>query len=106
MAEIVWSDPALSDLDAVADYIALENPIAASELVKRIINHVSQLADHPESGSRPQELKRSRYRQIVEPPCRIFYRFDGHKVFILHVMRSERLLRKGQLASRAKQAKV
>jgi toxin ParE1/3/4 len=106
MAEIVWSDPALSDLDAVADYIALENPIAASELVKRIINHVGQLANHPESGSRPQELKRSRYRQIVEPPCRIFYRFDGHKVFILHVMRSERLLRKGQLASRAKQAKV
>ena len=93
MAEIVWSDPALSDLDAVADYIALENPIAASELVKRIINHVGQLADHPESGSRPQELKRSRYRQIIEPPCRIFYRFDGHKVFILHVMRSERLLR-------------
>jgi toxin ParE1/3/4 len=106
MAEIVWSDPALSDLDAVADYIALENPVAASELVKRIINHVSQLADHPESGSRPQELKRSRYRQIVEPPCRIFYRFDGHKVFILHVMRSERLLLKGQLASRAKQTKV
>jgi toxin ParE1/3/4 len=106
MAEIIWSDPALSDLDAVADYIALENPIAASELVKRIIDHVDQLADHPESGSRPQELKRSRYRQIVEPPCRIFYRFDGHKVFILHVMRSERLLRKGQLASRAKQAKV
>jgi toxin ParE1/3/4 len=106
MAEIVWSDPALSDLDAVADYIALENPVAASELVKRIINHVGQLADHPESGSRPQELKRSRYRQIVDPPCRIFYRYDGHKVFILHVMRSERLLRKGQLASRAKQAKV
>ena len=106
MAEIVWSDPALSDLDAVADYIALENPIAASELVKRIIDHVGELADHPESGSRPQELKRSRYRQIVEPPCRIFYRFDGHKVFVLHVMRSERLLRKGQLASRAKQAKV
>jgi toxin ParE1/3/4 len=105
MAEIVWSEPALSDLDAVADYIALENPMAASELVKRIINHVGQLADHPESGSRPQELKRSRYRQIVEPPCRILYRFDGHKVFILHVMRSERLLRKGQLTSRAKQAK-
>ena len=106
MAEIVWSDPALSDLDAIADYIALENPTAASELVKRIIDHVGQLADHPESGSRPQELKRSRYRQIVESPCRVFYRFDGHKIFILHVMRSERLLRKGQLASRAKRAKV
>lgn len=106
MAEIVWSEPALSDLDAVADYIALESPVAAAELVKRIFGHVEQLVDHPENGSRPQELGRSRYRLIVEPTCRVFYRYDGHKVFILHVMRSERLLRKRQLASRAKRAKV
>jgi plasmid stabilization system protein ParE len=106
MAEIIWSEPALSDLDAIADYIALENPAAASEFVKRIFGHVEQLAGHPESGSRPQELGRSRYRQIVEPPCRVFYRYDGHKVFVLHVMRVERLLRKGQLASRAKRVKV
>lgn len=105
MAEIVWSEPALSDLDAIADYIALENRDAAAELVKRVVDHVGQLADHPESGSRPRELKRSRYRQIVEPPCRVFYRYDGERVFILHVMRSERLLRKGQLTSRAKQTK-
>ena len=97
MAEIVWTEPALADLDASADYIALENPVAAAELVKRIFGHVEQLADHPDSGSRPPELKRSRYRQIVESPCRVFYRHDGHKVFILHVMRTERLLRKGRL---------
>ncbi len=105
MAEIVWTEPALSDLEAIADYIALEDPVAASELVKRIVDHVGQLADHPESGSRPRELGRSRYRQIVEPPCRVFYRFDGQKVFILHVMRTERLLRKRKLLSRARQAK-
>lgn len=106
MAEIVWSEPALSDLDAIADYIALESPAAAAEFVKRIFGHVDQLAEHPESGSKPKELGRSRYRQIVEPPCRVFYRHDGDKVLILHVMRSERLLRKGKLVSRAKQAKV
>jgi addiction module RelE/StbE family toxin len=105
MAEIVWSEPALSDLDAIADYIALENPVAASALIKRIFGHVEQLADHPESGSRPQELGRSRYRQIVEPPCRLFYRYDGHEVLIPYVMRSERLLRRRRLAGRAKQAK-
>ena len=105
MAEVIWSEPALGDLDAIADYIALENPIAASALIKRIFVHVEQLADHPESGSRPQELGRSRYRQIVERPCRIFYRYDGHKVLILYVMRSERLLRRGRLTARARQAK-
>lgn len=106
MARIVWTEPALSDLDAIADYIAIENPQAAAELVRRIIGHVEQLADHPESGNRPQELRRSRYRQIIEPPCRVFYRYDGQKVFVLHVMRSERLLRKTRLRSRARQAKV
>jgi plasmid stabilization system protein ParE len=95
----------MGDLDAIADYIALENPIAASALVTRVLGHIEQLADHPGSGSKPRELGRSRYRQIVEPPCRIFYRYDGHKVFILYVMSSERLLRRGRLASRAKSPK-
>lgn len=96
----------MADLDAIADYIALENPVAAAELVKRIFDHVGQLSDHPDSGSRPQELGKSRYRQIVEPPCRVFYRFDGRKVFVLHVMRSERLLRKRQLTPRSKRTKT
>ena len=59
--------------------------------------HTISISPIPDSGSRPPELKRSRYRQIVESPCRVFYRHDGHKVFILHVMRTERLLRKGRL---------
>lgn len=93
MAEIVWTEPALSDLEAVADYIALENPSAAVALVTRIFDHVEQLSRHPDSGSWPQELGRSRYRQVVEPPCRIFYRHQHDKVYFLHLMRQERLLR-------------
>jgi len=33
MAAVVWTGPALSDLDAIADYIALENPDAARDLI-------------------------------------------------------------------------
>ena len=97
MAQVIWTEPALSDLDAIGDYITLQNPEAAAFLVARIIEHVGQLEAHPESGSRPVELKRSRYRQIIEPPCRVLYRYDGKSVFILHVMRSERLLRPARL---------
>ncbi len=101
MAQVIWTEPALNDLDAVADYISIENPAAAAVLVQRVFGHVDQLEAHPESGSKPPELKRSRYRQIVEPPCRVIYRFDGEKVFVLHVMRAEQLLRKSLLRSRA-----
>jgi plasmid stabilization system protein ParE len=100
MAQIVWTEPALNDLDAIADYIALENPAAAAELVRRVFAHVEQLEAHPESGSKPPELGRSRYRQIVEPPCRVFYRFDGERFFVLYVMRAEQLLRPDRLIAR------
>ena len=76
MAEVIWAEPALNDLDAIADYIALDNPEAARRLVQKIFEHVDHLESHPKLGSRPQELKGWRYRQIIEPPCRIFYRED------------------------------
>jgi len=102
MAEVIWTDPALSDLDAIADYIALENPDAARALVKRVFTHVDQLQDHPKSGSKPLELRGWRYRQIVEPPCRLFYRVDGDRVYVLYVMRAERLLSPRRLRSRSR----
>ena len=105
MAELIWTEPALSDLDAIADYIALENPAAARELVQRVFQHVEQLADYPENGSRPGELRGSRYRQIVEPPCRLFYRYDGECVFVLHVLRGEQRFRARHLSKRDRQAR-
>lgn len=102
MAEVVWTEPAVSDLDAIADYIALDNPDAARALIQRILKHIEQLAEHPEGGSKPQELKGWRYRQIVEPPCRVFHRHDGERVYVLYVMRGERRLRRSQLTKRDK----
>jgi plasmid stabilization system protein ParE len=87
MVEIVWTESALNDLDAIADYIALDKPDAARGLVQRIFAHVEQLAVQPESGSRPAELSASRYRQIVESPCRVLYRCEGNTLYIVYVMR-------------------
>jgi toxin ParE1/3/4 len=100
MVEVIWTEPALNDLDAIADYIALDNPVAARELVQRVFRHVGQLIAHPDSGSKPQELRGWRYRQIVQPPCRIFYRRDRDTVYVLYVMRGERRVRRASLAER------
>ena len=97
MVEVVWTEPALADLEAIADYIAVENPIAAGEFVRRVFGHVENLEQHPLLGRSPPEMKDSRYREIIERPCRVFYRQEGTELFILHVMRAERLLRKGNL---------
>ena len=54
MAELIWTEPALSDLDTIADYISLDNLDAARDLVRRVFRHVEQLAKYPQSGSRPK----------------------------------------------------
>ena len=94
MAHLIWTGPALADLEAIADYIALDNPDAASRLVQQVFASVERLERHPCSGKRPAELPRSPYREVVVGPCRVFYRVDGDSVFLLHVMREERLLQK------------
>jgi toxin ParE1/3/4 len=104
MAVLIWTEPALQDLDRIADYIALDNPVAARRLVERVFRHVEQLEAHPKSGSYPPELRRSSrcYRQIVEPPDRVFYRYDrrSKKVYVLHVMRGEMRFRQSRLLKR------
>lgn len=100
MAQLIWTEPALHDLDAIADYIAVDHPEAARQLVQRVFKHVEQLARHPQSGSVPKELRGLKYRQIVEPPCRVFYRIARNQVIILHLMRGEMPLRKSKLRER------
>ena len=92
MAEVVWTEPALGDLDAIADYIALHNPAAARALVQSVVRRVEQLADHPLSSAKLPELEGWRYRQMIERPCRVIYRHEKGVVHILHVVRGERLL--------------
>ncbi len=102
MAQIIWTEPALRDLEEIAEYIALDKRNAASRLVQKIFSKIERLEKFPQSGRKPPELKKSRYREIIVDPCRIFYRIEKEKVYILYVMRSERQLRKYLIHVRAK----
>ena len=99
MAEIIWTSPALDNLNDIAEYIALSNIDAAKKLTHKIFDKISRLEDHPESGKRPLELINLNYREVNVNPCRIFYKVDSDKVYILHVMRLERDLRRFLLQS-------
>ena len=100
MAQVIWTEPALSDLDAIAEYIALDKLSAAVRLVQKVFFSTDRLEQFPESGRKPPELNISRYLEIIVNPCRIFYRIEGDKVYVLYVMRSERKLRKYLLDAR------
>jgi plasmid stabilization system protein ParE len=102
MAQIIWSEPALQELDEIADYISLDNLKAAKKLVRKCFDRVGDLKRHPRLGKGVQELDRSMYRELVEPPCRLFYRIEEEKetIYIIHAVRSKQLLHLDILKSR------
>ncbi len=97
MARLIWTEPALEDLGQIADYIALDDPAAAKRLVGRVFTKAGLLQNFPEMCAVPHDLPDSRYRHLVVRPLRIFYRIQGDSVYIVYVMRSERLLKASDL---------
>ena len=104
MARLIWTEPALADLEGITGYIALENTAAASRFVQKVFDRVERLSLYPKSGKRPPELAGTHYREVIVAPCRILYRVEKEDVFILYLMRSERLLRSYLLQLREEQA--
>ncbi len=100
MARLTWTEPALRDLEAIAEVIALDKPDAAVGFVRKVFRSVERLAEFPNSGRRPPETSGLPYRELVVAPCRIFYRVRDQGVFILYIMRSEQLFREDRLEER------
>jgi plasmid stabilization system protein ParE len=90
MAEVVWAIPALNDLEGILEYIELDNADAANNLAKEIFKTTDQLSEFPESGSKPRELKGTPYKRQIVGPIKIYHRYDGTSVYIVHASRAER----------------
>ena len=101
MAQVIWTEPALQDLNEIAEYIALDKITAAKKLIRKVFESTNRLEQFPKPGRNPPELNNLRYLELVINPCRIFYRIEKERIYILFVMRSERKLRNYILEERA-----
>jgi plasmid stabilization system protein ParE len=90
---LIWTDPALDDLDEIAAWIALEDASAARRFIVRALKSVERLRRFPDSGRLVPEAPGRSYREVIVGPCRIVYRREGSAVLIVHVSRGERRLR-------------
>lgn len=56
MAELIWSERAISDIENIYDYIANDSPMYAQLNAKNIITSVERLQVFPESGRHLSEF--------------------------------------------------
>lgn len=94
MAELIWSDRAISDMENIYDYIAHDSPVYAQLNAKSIIKAVERLQMFPESGRHLPEFPHLPHREVIVGNYRVVYRHDpnANKVNIISVVHGSRLL--------------
>ncbi|MFO8152054.1 type II toxin-antitoxin system RelE/ParE family toxin [Thioalkalivibrio sp.] len=92
MSSIIWSDPAVEDLESILDFIAKDSEYYALSFVNEIIGHASKLHDFPDMGRIVPEYDRHDIRELIFQSYRIIYQIKGDEIIILTVVHGKRNL--------------
>jgi plasmid stabilization system protein ParE len=65
MAELIWGDAAVSDLESIYDYIARDSHQYARHQVERIHQSAERLLQFPESGRHIPEFPHLPHREVI-----------------------------------------
>lgn len=87
-----WSSRAARDLEAIGDYIARENPLAAFRFVEGLIARADALSETPLIGRIVPEFGRTDTREVLSGNYRLVYRVTDGKVHVLTVFEGHRQL--------------
>jgi toxin ParE1/3/4 len=88
--KVVYTDEALSDIEAIAEWLAAHCPTVAPAVEKRIRNVVSYIARFPQSSRRAAGRSGVRTAPLGRYPYAIFYRTTDEVVEILYIHHTAR----------------
>lgn len=78
-AEINWTNPALQDVEAIAEYIARDSEHFAKIQTTRFFERVEMLKEFPYAGRVVPELSIKTIRELIEGNYRIVYKIVNEK---------------------------
>jgi toxin ParE1/3/4 len=88
--KIVYTEEALKDLDAIADWLIVHYPTVAPAVERRIRSIVAHIARWPESSRRSAKRPDVRVVSLGRYPYKMFYRVADDTVQILHIHHAAR----------------
>ncbi|MTJ06067.1 MAG: type II toxin-antitoxin system RelE/ParE family toxin [Sediminimonas qiaohouensis] len=86
---MVIAEPAARDLEGIVDYIALDNPVTAENVYRRIVRAMERLPEFSDLG-RPGRHPETRELSVSGLPYLIVYEVSTEAVTILAVFHSSR----------------
>jgi len=92
MATLIWTEPAVADLEEIGQFISKDNPPAAEKVGSKIIREAENVAAFPRLGRIVPEFGNPQIREIISQSYRVIYKFDeeGDLVAILRIWHGAR----------------
>ena len=90
MNRIVWTEPAVSDLDSIHAYISRDTTVYADVVISEIFDSVDRLARFPQSGRVVPEMDDVCTREVIVGNYRVIYDTTGESIRILSVIHGAR----------------
>lgn len=88
--KIEWTEPALSDLESIRDYIKKDSEYYATRFVERIIKAVETLEKFPKMGRNVPEAEEENIRELLFYNYRVMYRVETQRILILAIVHGAR----------------
>jgi plasmid stabilization system protein ParE len=89
--KVVFTEPALDDLNEIRRYLQTHYPGIATSVEKRLRIVVARVSRWPESAASVDERPGVRVALLVRYPYKVFYRIKDEVVEILHIHHTSRL---------------
>ena len=88
--KIEWTEPAISDLRHIRDYIAKDSEYFSARFIEKIINRIDVLPDFPEMGRVVTKTGDKGIRELICQKYRIMYRIEKERILILAIIHGGR----------------
>jgi toxin ParE1/3/4 len=83
--KVVYTEEALKDLNAIADWLIVHYPRVAPAVARRIRSLVAHIARWPQSSRHSAKRSGIHVMPLGRYPYKIFYRINGDTLEILHI---------------------
>ena len=92
--KIIWSEPAVEDLEAAVEFIAKDSEAYAANLAQLAVDAAESLAQFPHRGHKVPDPKLSRFRELIIGSYRLIYLVETKRVLIVALLHGHRALRR------------
>lgn len=86
MGQVIWTEQAYHDLQAIYEYIAESSKSYAKLISEKLFTRTQLLVSFPEMGRRVPEFQRDNVRELIEGSYRIIYEIMSDDLVLIQTI--------------------